>query len=179
MRNIRSATPADAAACAAIYAPYVADTAITFETQAPSVGEMAERIEASLHRHAWLLLEADGVVQGYAYADEFKSRDAYQWSCESTIYLEMGLRRTGAGRALYSALFDRIAQRGYRRVVAVIAQPNEASNGIHRALGFTDVGTFRKVGWKNGAWHDVAWFQRDLTPDEDPVAAPAPVPAGG
>jgi L-amino acid N-acyltransferase YncA len=173
--NIRSATPADAAACAAIYAPYVADTAITFETQAPSVGEMAERIEACLARHAWLVLEVDGAVKGYAYAGPFKTRAAYQWSCESTIYLEQGLRRTGAGRALYGALLARLVERGYRRAVAIVAQPNEASNGLHHALGFTDVGTLRKVGWKHDAWHDVAYLQLDLTPGEESTVPPAPI----
>jgi len=172
---IRPATAADAVACAAIYAPYVADTAITFETQAPSVGEMAERIEAALNRHAWLVLEVDDAVDGYAYAGPFKARDAYQWSCESTIYLRRGRRRTGAGRALYGELLARLAERGYRRAVAVIAQPNEASNGLHHALGFTDIGTFRKVGWKHGSWHDVAYLQLDLARGEDPAAPPAPI----
>ena len=90
-----------------------------------------------------------------------------------SVYLEPGRRRTGAGRLLYGALFDRLAARGYRRALAGVALPNEASLGLHRALGFADVGTYRRVGWKGGAWHDVTWLQRDLGHDADgPPAEP-------
>jgi phosphinothricin acetyltransferase len=175
LRGIRLGTIDDAAACAAIYAAYVTDTAITFETEPPSVEEMAARIEKSNRAHAWLVLEIDGVVVGYAYGREYHPRAAYGWSCESSVYLELGRRRTGAGRALYTALLPLLAQRGYRRVIAGITQPNDASNGLHRAFGFTDVGTMHKVGWKDARWHDVMWLQLDLTPDEDPAAAPDPI----
>jgi L-amino acid N-acyltransferase YncA len=159
---VRAATAADAAACAAIYAPYVTDTAITFETRPPSPQEMARRIEASSSSHAWLVLEDGGRVVGYAYSGQLNRRPAYRWSCEVSIYLETGRRRTGAGRALYEALFERLAQRGYRTAVAGMTLPNEASLGLHRALGFAPVGTYRRIGFKLGAWHDVAWMQRVL-----------------
>ncbi|ADP80465.1 GNAT family N-acetyltransferase [Pseudofrankia inefficax] len=173
--QIRPATAADAPACAAIYADYVTDTAITFETEVPSIEEMAGRIQRSNERHAWLVLEVDGTVVGYAYGREYHARAAYGWSCEASVYLRMGRRRTGAGRALYQALLPRLAERGYRRVIAGITQPNDASNGLHYAFGFTDVGVMYKIGWKHGVWHDVAWLQLDLTPDEDPVKPPDPV----
>lgn len=173
--TIRDATTDDAAACRAIYAPYVAGTAITFETEPPSVGEMAGRIAKSLARHAWLVMEADGEVVGYAYGGDYRSRAAYGWSCEASVYLQPGRRRTGAGRALYGALIRRLAARGYRRIMAGITMPNDASVGLHRAFGFADAGLARKVGWKLGAWHDVATLQLDLTPDEDPSAPPEPV----
>ena len=154
-----------AARCADIYAPYVRDTAISFEAEPPTAEEMAARITEAQRRHAWLVLEDDGVVTGYAYGGPFMARAAYQWSATVSVYLEPGRRRTGAGRALYTALFDRLAERGVRTVLAGIALPNEASAGLHRAVGFEPAGTYRRVGWKHGRWHDVAWYQRDLTDD--------------
>ncbi len=161
-RTVRDATLDDAVACAAIYAPYVRDTAITFETEPPDAAEFARRIGAATAQYAWLVLEDDGRVAGYAYGGPFKERAAYRFACEVSVYLECGLRRSGGGRALYSALLPRLAERGYRTATAGMALPNEASVGLHRALGFAPVGTFRRVGWKLGRWHDVAWTQCDL-----------------
>lgn len=170
--HVRSATPADAGACAVVYAPYVTDTVITFEAVPPGPEEMAERIAAALRSHAWLVLEDEGRVAGYAVATPFTSRAAYRWSCEVSVYLELGRRRTGAGRALYEALFARLAERGFRTAVAGMTLPNDASVGLHRAMGFEPVGTYRRIGWKYGAWHDVAWVQRRLSLDGDPPAEP-------
>ncbi|HET9138310.1 GNAT family N-acetyltransferase [Actinophytocola sp.] len=170
---IRDATDRDAGACAAIYAPYVTGTAITFETEPPSPAQMAERIAAAARTHAWVVLEDSGQVVGYAYGGPFKTRPAYRWSCEVSVYLEPGRRRTGAGSALYRALFDRLATRGFRTAVAGMTLPNEASVGLHRALGFEPVGTYRRIGWKHGAWHDVAWTQRAIAAGDDPPAEPA------
>jgi L-amino acid N-acyltransferase YncA len=102
------------------------------------------------------------------------AREAHRWSCTVSVHLEPGRRRTGAGRSLYAALVDRLAARGYRRVLAGVALPDDASLGLHRALGFAEVGTYRRVGWKAGAWHDVTWLQRDLGPGVpgDPPAEP-------
>ena len=168
--KIRDASEQDAEACAAIYAPYVTDTAITFEIDPPSPAEMAERIAAAGRTHAWLVLEDAGRVVGYAYGGPFKARAAYRWSCEVSVYLERGRRRTGGGRALYEALFERLAERGFRTAVAGMTLPNEASVGLHRALGFEPIGTYRKIGWKHDGWHDVAWAQRPLAADQDPPA---------
>jgi len=165
---IRDASAGDAEACAAIYAPYVTDTAITFELDPPSVAQLAERIAAAARTHAWLVLEEDGRVIGYAYGHSFHARAAYRWSCEVSVYLELGRRRTGAGRALYGALFPRLADRGYRTLIAGMTLPNDASVGLHRAMGFEPVGTYRQIGWKHGAWHDVAWTQRAIAPGQDP-----------
>ncbi|MGI4893765.1 MAG: GNAT family N-acetyltransferase [Janthinobacterium lividum] len=170
-RTIRPATSADAEACAAIYAPYVRDTVISFEAVPPSSAEMASRIEQSSTRHAWLVMEDDdteGDVMGYAYAGPYSARAAYDWSCEVSVYLRVGSRRTGAGRALYEALFGRLEERGFRTLVAGITEPNEASSGLHRALGFRVVGTFRDIGFKDGAWHDVTRWQRCIGPDNEP-----------
>ncbi|GAB3506152.1 GNAT family N-acetyltransferase [Amycolatopsis cihanbeyliensis] len=166
--KIRDASARDAEACAAIYAPYVTDTAISFESEPPSVAEMAERIAAATRTHAWLVLEHAGTIVGYAYGGPFKSRAAYRWSCEVSVYLDAGRRRAGGGRALYRALLDRLAERGFRTAVAGMTLPNEASTGLHHAMGFEPVGTCRRIGWKHGAWRDVAWMQRSLTPSEEP-----------
>jgi L-amino acid N-acyltransferase YncA len=170
--GIRDASAADAGACAAIYAPYVTDTAISFEAEPPTPAQMAERIAAAQRAHAWVVLEDGGRVVGYAYGGPHKERAAYRWACEVSVYLEPGRRRSGAGRALYEALFERLAARGYRMLLAGMTLPNPASEGLHRALGFEPVGVYRRIGWKHGAWHDVAWVQRPLGADDTPPSAP-------
>jgi L-amino acid N-acyltransferase YncA len=171
---VRDAEQIDAHACAAIYAPYVRDTAITFELAPPTVPEMAQRIEDAARRHAWLVLEHERRVVGYAYGGVFNNRPAYRWACEVSVYIELGRRRTGSGRALYQALLARLAQRGYRLAVAGMTLPNESSVGLHRAMGFEPVGTFARVGFKLGRWHDVAWVQRALDgAGDDPPRDPS------
>lgn len=169
---IRPAAEQDAAACAAIYAPYVADTAITFEIEPPSPTDMAARIASASRSHAWLVLEDGGVVVGYAYGSPHQSRAAYRWACEVSVYLELGRRRTGGGRALYEALFARLTERGFHMAIAGMTLPNEASEGLHSAMGFEPVGTYRRIGFKHGAWHDVAWMQRTLIAGDGPPAEP-------
>lgn len=170
---IRSATRADAAGCAEVYAPYVLETAISFEARPPTAGEMEARIAASLERHEWLVLEDAGRVVGYAYAAPHNSREAYRWATDVSVYLEVGRRRTGAGRALYEALFSRLRRLGYRIAVAGITLPNEASAALHRALGFEPVGVYRGIGYKFGAWHDVEWLQLALVAASEPIREPA------
>jgi phosphinothricin acetyltransferase len=166
--RVRDATEDDAAACAAIYAPYVTDTAITFECEPPTAVEMAGRIATAQQAHAWLVLEEDdGRVVGYAYGGRYKERAAYRWSCEVSVYLESGRRRSGGGRALYEALFGRLTERGFRTAVAGMTLPNDASAGLHAASGFEPIGTYRRIGWKHGAWHDVACMQVSLGSGED------------
>jgi L-amino acid N-acyltransferase YncA len=160
--QVRDATPGDGAGCAAVYAPYVTGTVVTFESEPPGPEEMAGRIASALASHAWVVATDNGRVCGYAYAHRYQSRPAYRWSCEVSVYVELGRRRTGAGRALYQALLRRLEERGYRMAVAGMTLPNEASAGLHRAMGFEPVGTWRRIGWKHGAWHDVAWMQRPI-----------------
>ena len=169
---IRDALPADAAACADLYAPYVTDTVISFETEPPSAPEMARRIDDA---HAWFVLEDDSRVAGFAYAHRFAERAAYRWSCETSIYLERGRRRTGAGRALYETLFERLRDNGFYRAFAGMTLPNDASAGLHRALGFEPAGVYRRVGWKHGAWRDVAWVQKNLHATDGCVSPLAPL----
>jgi L-amino acid N-acyltransferase YncA len=165
--RIRDACEADARACAEIYAPYVNDTAVSFESRPPQPRVMARRIADAVRTHAWLVLEEQGRVIGYAYGGPFRSRPAYGWSCEVSVYLERGRQRTGGGRVLYEALLARLAERGFRTVVAGMTLPNDASVGLHRATGFEEIGIFRRVGWKHGRWHDVAFMQRAIGTEAD------------
>lgn len=167
---------ADAAACAAIYAPYVTATATSFEDVPPSADEMARRVLAAARTHAWLVAELpDGRVVGYAYGTPYRARPAYRWSTEVSVYLALDApRRTGAGRALYERLLAGLADRGYHRAIAGITLPNEASVALHRALGFAEIGVERRVGFKLGAWRDILRMQRDLVVEnsETPPAEP-------
>jgi L-amino acid N-acyltransferase YncA len=165
--RVRDATHDDAEACAAIYAPYVTHTAVSFETEPPSPAEMADRIATASRTHAWLVLEDNGRVVGYAYGGPFHRRAAYRWACEVSVYLEMGRRRSGAGRALYEALLARLTERGFRTAAAGMTLPNDASVGLHRSMGFEPVGRYRRIGFKHGTWHDVAWTQRTLAEGDD------------
>jgi L-amino acid N-acyltransferase YncA len=101
-------------------------------------------------------------VIGFAYGQCFNRLPAYQWSVQTGIYVADGHHRCGGGRLLYTRLLQRLGDRGYRRALAGITQPNEASNDFHRAMGFRDAALYRRVEWKHGRWHDVAWMQRDL-----------------
>ncbi|OBA62401.1 GCN5 family acetyltransferase [Mycobacterium sp. 1100029.7] len=177
--RVRRATATDAAACVEIYRPYVLDTAITFETEVPTVPEMAERIVGALAMHEWLVLEVDGRITGYAYAQQFHPRAAYRWSVETSVYVVQDGRRAGGGRLLYTELLDRLAHKGFRRALAAIAQPNQASDAFHEAFGFRLAGRHRRVGWKLGAWHDVAWWQLDLRGPDDDLDPPRPITSGG
>lgn len=163
--TIRDADPRrDAAACAEIYAPHVEDGVASFEERAPDTPELAARIERYGGSHAWLVAEREGRVVGYAFATPFKERPAYRWSTNVSVYVAEEARGSGVGRALYGALFDRLRERGFRMAVAGITLPNEASVGLHESLGFELVGVNREIGWKQGAWRDVGWYQLELVP---------------
>jgi len=166
--KIRDADPQrDAAACAAIYAPHVLGGPVSFEERAPDAAELARRIERCGRSHAWLVAEREERVVGYAYATPFNERPAYRWSTSVSVYVAEDARGIGIGRALYTALFDRLRERGFRMACAGITLPNEASRGLHERLGFELVGVNREIGWKQGAWHDVGWYQLELAPAGD------------
>ena len=167
---VRRATLEDAVACQDIYTPYVRDTVISLEMDPPSVLEFQDRMERSLETHDWLVLEAADGIGGYAYGSTYRGRAAYRWACEVSVYVETGRRRTGAGRVLYEALFPRLVDRGYLTALAGMTLPNAASEGLHRSLGFEPVGTWSRIGWKFGAWHDVLWMQYRLAEGSEPPA---------
>jgi phosphinothricin acetyltransferase len=166
--RIRDADPTrDAAACAAIYAPHVEGSAVSFEEQAPSAEGMAARIERVASTHAWLVAAREGRVVGYAYATTYNERPAYRWSAGVSVYVADEFRGRGVGRALYTALFERLRERGFRMACAGATLPNEASVALHESLGFEQTGLNRHIGWKHGAWRDVVWWQLELTPAGD------------
>ena len=172
--QIRDADPGrDAAACAAIYAPHVEGSAVSFEEEAPSAGEMAERIERYGAGHAWLVAEREGEVVGYAYGTAFNERPAYRWSTFVSVYVAEDARGQGLGRALYEALFERLRERGFRMACAGITLPNEASESLHESLGFRRIGVNREIGFKEGAWRDVGWYQLELQSAEEAEVPPA------
>jgi phosphinothricin acetyltransferase len=166
--GLRLATPDDAAAIAAIYAPVLRDTAITFEVEPVGTEEMGRRVATTLRRHPWLVAEIDGEVAGYAYAAQHRTRSAYDWSADVSVYLAPQARRRGLGRALYIALLDLLTAQGFANAMAGIALPNDASVRLHESLGFTAVGVYRSVGWKLSSWHDVGWWQLRLTSSDAP-----------
>ena len=141
------------------------DTVVSFETEPPSAGEMAERIRAA---HVWLVAEREGKVVGYAYGGTHRTRGAYNRTVEVSAYVERSAHRSGIGRELYLALFDELKRRGYRLLVAGVTLPNEESMGFHQALGFSRVGIFKNIGFKFDNWWDVGWWQLDLGEPEPP-----------
>jgi L-amino acid N-acyltransferase YncA len=159
---IRLAVDSAAAAIARIYSPAVIDHVISFEIVAPDASEMTERLRKIRPQYPWLVFEEDGAILGYAYASSHKDRWAYQWSVDVCAYVDVNAHRRGVGRALYTSLFAVLVLQGYRNAYAGVTLPNPASEGLHRAVGFTPVGTYHKVGYKFGEWHDVAWFEREL-----------------
>ncbi len=165
--TIRLATPDDADSVQAIYAPYC-DTPISFELGPPDVDEMRQRIRKVLQGHPWLISEDDGEALGYVYASPHRERAAYRWSVDVTVYIRQDRRHRGVGRALYTALLDVLPLQGFVNAYAGVTLPNAASVGLHEALGFRPVGVYREVGFKCGAWYDVAWFQRPLQPPPVP-----------
>lgn len=157
--RLRTARPEDAAAIAAIYAPFVRDTVISFETEVPDAPEMSRRIAATLETHPWLVAENAVGVVGYAYASQHRARLAYRWACDVTIYLSPPAKGRGLGTALYTDLLAILTRQGFRHAFGGIALPNAASIALHEKLGFKHLGTYTKVGFKLGQWHDVGWWQ--------------------
>ncbi len=164
---IRLATGDDAEAVRAIYAPFCdASSHVSFEVEAPSIEEMRQRIEKTLGRHPWLVAEEGDQILGYVYAAPHRERAAYRWSVDVSAYI--GRRRSGMGRGLYRSLFEILKLQGFVSAFAGATLPNEASVGLHRAMGFEEVGVYRNVGFKAGAWRDVVWWRLALRepPDE-------------
>jgi L-amino acid N-acyltransferase YncA len=174
--TLRLARPDDAAAIAAIYAPLLQHTAVSFEVDPVPADQMADRVVTTLLQYPWLVAEAGGDVLGYAYAAQHRTRAAYRWSTDVSVYLADHARGRGLGRALYTALLDLLTAQGYANAFAGIALPNPASIGLHESLGFVAIGVYRAVGWKLGRWHDVGWWQRRLTTSDAAPRTPIPMP---
>ncbi|MBL7808883.1 MAG: N-acetyltransferase, partial [Saprospiraceae bacterium] len=147
-------------------------TAITFEYETPSLTEMENRMTYTQAKYPYLVAEVDQRIVGYAYASDFRTRAAYQWSPESTIYLHPLYYGKGIGKMLYQKLFELLALQGYYNVFAGVALPNEASVALHQKLGFREIGVYENIGYKFGKWHTTKWFQLVLKTHEENPARP-------
>jgi L-amino acid N-acyltransferase YncA len=174
--RIELVTRAHHAALAEIYWPAVADSSASFELEPPDAAEMGRRAAAVLERTPWIVCQQADLTLGFAYASRHRDRPAYQWSVEVSAYVRPDVQRAGVGRALYTSLFAILELQGFRSAFAGITLPNDASVGLHRALGFTRVGIFRRIGYKNGAWHNVAWLERAIAPHVMEPPLPTPLP---
>ena len=165
--NIRPATPDDAAALLAIYAPYVAETAISFEYEVPSEEEFRQRIIGFSKEYPYLVAEEDGRIVGYAYAHIFHGRAAYQWSVETSIYVDCHEKRKGIGKVLHEALEEALKAQGILNMEAAIAYIEEEDEYLthdsirfHEWLGYKKVAHFHQCGRKFGRWYDVVWMEK-------------------
>ncbi len=172
--TIRVAEPEDAAELLKIYAPYVKNTAISFEYEVPSVEEFARRIQGTLQRYPYLVAMLDGETAGYAYASAFHARAAYRWCAEASIYVKEELRGYGIGRQLYTALEERLREMGILNLNACVAHPvkedeylTQASERFHERMGFSKVAEFHKCGYKFERWYDMVWMEKMLGEHEE------------
>ena len=178
--RIRLATPADADALLAIYAPYVQNTAVSFEAVVPTVAEFARRIESIGQQYPYLLYQVGDTVVGYAYAARHRERVAYCYNVEISIYVSDAWHGTGVAHRLYSALFALLTRLGYSNAYAAYTSDNEKSGRFHEKFDFRLIGIFRRTGYKLGAWHDVTWLEKTLNPHADnppPLIAISDLPA--
>lgn len=166
--NIRIATGEDAAELLRIYAPYVENTPVTFEYDVPSEAEFRTRILDTLTKYPYLVAEENGVPLGYAYASAFKSRAAYSWSAETSIYVREDCRCRGIGRMLYAALEELLQRQHVCSLCACIAFPNPHSIAFHKGFGYRTVAHFHSAGFKRGVWYDMIWMEKELCPHTIP-----------
>lgn len=170
--TIRDAVAADVPAMLAIYAPFVRETAVSFEYEVPSEAEFWQRVQAHQKNLPWLVCEEDGRVVGYAYAGLPFERAAYRWNTEISCYLAPEARRRGIGRQLYQKIEAILTELGYRKLFAVVTSANDASISFHKALGFTETARFPAVGFKHGQWYDVVWLEKQLPAENNPKNFP-------
>lgn len=174
--TIRPAQPADAPAIVALYAPLVRESSVSFELEPPDAPEIEARIRRAQAHSAYLVAEQGERFAGYAYGSALRARAAYAWSIETSVYVAADQQRRGVGRRLMEALLEEATRQGFRNAFAGVTLPNDPSVALHASLGFEPVGVYRRVGFKFGRWHDVAWSQRPL--GEGDPEAPAGAPPG-
>lgn len=171
MNKIRSALSSDASSILDIYAPYITNTAVSFETEVPAVEDFTQRIMRNQEFCPWLVYESDGLIAGYAYASKHRDRAAYQWSLESSVYVNEGFRQQGIATKLYQTLFQILKYQGCRNLYAGITLPNEKSVNFHQKMGFSKIADYKNIGYKFNRWHTVGWYELQLNDYSD---APAP-----
>jgi L-amino acid N-acyltransferase YncA len=173
--RIRNADPEkDAAACAAIYLPFVTESATSFDEEPPTAAYFTHKIEELSATYPFLVATEGDEVIGYAYASEYRARVAYRWSAEVSVYIHADHRGRGVGKQLYEMLLELMTKQGFRVAVAAITVPNDASIALHESCGFANVGVFKRIGFKLGEWRDVAFLERHLPGADPPQAPPGP-----
>jgi len=168
------AEPRHGDSIAAIYRPYVETTAITFETEAPDGGTVADQIRARTDQYPWLVAERDRRVLGYAFASQLRTQAAYRWTVELSVYVDREWRGREIGSALYAPLLSILDRQGFQSAYGVVTVPNPESVGFHESFGFDRIALFSEVGYKLGEWHDVAWYERTFGGRGDDPTAPVP-----
>lgn len=172
-QSIRFATPADAEEILAIYAPYVENTAVSFEEVVPTLSEFKKRIETIQEKYPYLVAQdAAGKIMGYAYAHEFRERAAFQWGSELSVYLTDEAKGKGLGTALYTALIEILKLQGIKEAYGLVTYPNKASDALHTGLGFERMMLQKNAGYKNGSWQDMSWYVKYLDEFEGEPAKP-------
>ena len=169
---IRLAQLSDVSAIQGIYAPFVQNSHTSFEYEVPSVTELGERIQATLTYAPWLVYEQYQHVMGYAYAGHHRSRTAYQWSVELSVYVGEDFRRKGIARVLYTSLVALLRLQGFYNAYIGIALPNPASVAFHERFGFKPVGVYHGVGYRQGVWDDVGLWEMNIQPKAKHPTAP-------
>ena len=162
--NIRLVKEVDATSVLQIYAPYVLSSAATFETEVPSIELFKDRIKTYSASSPWLVAEVEGNVVGYAYASAHRGRSAYQWTQETTVYLNPAYQQRGIAKLLYEKLIELMTFMGFTKAIGVITLPNNASIGLHQSLGFKHIGKFKDIGFKFNQWHTTSWWTLDIQP---------------
>lgn len=163
--SIRPVHSNDASDILEIYRPVVLNTAISFETEVPGEEAFKERIKTYSTHSPWLVAQSGNHIIGYAYATAHRSRQAYQWNQEVTVYVHKNFRKQGVAKALYTKLLELLGAMGFRRAMAIITLPNAPSVSFHRKLGFKHIGVMKSIGFKLGKWHDTSWWDLDLQPN--------------
>ena len=167
--NLRLAKKSDAEEILKIYAPYILNTAFSFETEVPTIEEFAMRIESIIKQYPFLVYSIDDVVVGYAYASQHRERAAYLYDVDVSIYVLEEYQGSGVANKLYDCLFVLLAKLGYKNAYAAYTEPNVKSMKFHEKFGFILIGTHHKTGYKFGKWHDVTWLEKEISiHDEKP-----------
>ena len=171
MVEVRIASGSDAQAMLDIYKPYVYDTAISFETELPSVEQFEQRINTCLEKYPWIVCTVNNQIAAYVYASKHREREAYQWTCECSVYVDDKFKGKGIAKELYACLFWLLKFQGFRNVYAGITMPNIPSEKLHAACGFELFAVYDNIGYKLGSWHKVGWWKLQLN-GFDPKPAP-------
>ncbi len=174
MFTIRNAVIEDASRILEIYNYYVKNTAISFDYETPALDEWIARMVRTMSRYPYLVVEENGVIQGYAYAGPFVGRAAYDWSCEMTIYLDHNVQKCGMGRKLYETMEQELGKMGILNLYACIGYPDKDdeylttnSADFHAHLGYIRVGMFHKCGYKFGRWYHMIWMEKIIGKHEE------------